>query len=230
MKNLILLIILLGNLTACSTESESSDKVSNENKAPSAPTLYSPEDNLFCTVNTLDFQWSSCIDPDGDKITYIFELSTLSDFSDEYFQTETSALAFSRTVSKGRNYYWRVRAKDDLDNYSAYSPISNFYTEGEEIPNTLPSVPQLINPIDNSIVNDSEIELKWEARDNDGDELKYNLYFGTSETPELLIQNLKGNTYFVNNLKLETTYYWQIKAIDESNGVSIGEVWRFQTK
>jgi hypothetical protein len=229
MKNLILLLILFGALNACSKGSETPVEVDVVNKAPATPTLAFPEDNLFCTVNELDFQWSSSIDPEGDVVSYVFELATLGDFSDMYFEIESSTLAVSKEVSKGQNFYWRVRAKDDKNNFSSYSPIRSFYTEAGQSSNSLPSVPQLISPDNNSIVSDLEVELNWEANDEDEEQLRYELYFGTTETPALLVENLLENTYFIRNLNNGKTYYWQIKAIDERNGTTIGQVWSFTT-
>lgn len=230
MKNINIFFFCLILLTSCSGESDGTDEIEYQNEAPNTPSLSLPENDLYCTVNELNFKWSSSTDPEGDEVSYLFELAEDSDFSEMYFETEISNSTISKEVPKGKNFYWRVRAKDDKNNYSTYSSTRNFYTEAEQTSNSLPSVPQLVTPDNSSVIAELEIELQWEATDEDEDLLRYDLYFGTSSSPVLIEENLEKNSYSINNLSPSTTYYWHIKVRDENSGVAIGQVWSFETQ
>jgi hypothetical protein len=230
MKNVIIFFFSLILLSSCSEESDGTDEIEYQNEAPITPLLSLPENELFCTDNELIFEWYSSTDPEGDEVSYLFELAEDSDFSEMYFETEISNLSINKEVPKGKTFYWRVRAKDDKDNYSTYSLIRRFYTEAEQTSNSLPSVPQLVNPENNSVIADLEVELRWESTDEDDDPLRYDLYFGTNGSPVLIEENLEENYYSINNLSPNTTYYWNIKVKDGNSGVTIGQVQSFTTQ
>ncbi|MCC8361351.1 fibronectin type III domain-containing protein [Salinimicrobium sediminilitoris] len=227
MKN-FKLIILCFLVFACSSDSEPPDENEKQNKAPEAPILLTPEDNLFCVDNELEFSWLSATDPEGDNVSYLFEISTSSDFSEMYYRKELTSLIMNKQFDKGMTYYWRVVAKDSKGHTGAYSAVRNFFTEEAPSTNSLPSVPKKLSPEEYKIYG-SEVELAWESIDLDDDELKYDLYFGTSENPPLLKENLSTYAFVVNNLEAGTIYHWKIVAMDGKGGKSIGQVWSFKT-
>ncbi|WP_081210213.1 fibronectin type III domain-containing protein [Salegentibacter sediminis] len=230
MKNIIIFFFSLILLTSCSGDSDGTDEIISQNEAPSSPSLSLPENDLYCSTNDLNFKWSSSTDPEGDEVSYLFELAEDSDFTEMYFETEISNLTINIEVPKGKNFYWRVRAKDDKNNYSTYSSTRSFYTEAEQTSNSLPSVPQLVTPDNNSVIAELEVELQWESTDEDEDILRYDLYFGTNSSPVLIEENLEENYYSIINLSPGTTYYWRIKVKDGNSGVTIGQFWSFKTQ
>jgi len=56
----------------------------------------------------------------------------------------------------------------------------------------------------------------------------YDLYFGTTETPELVSENQSETTY-VSTVSSASNYYWKVVVKDGKGGASIGPVWRFST-
>ncbi len=231
MKKFILAtLIILGNIS-CSSDSDSPEETVDpevENMAPGVPALISPEDQLFCTTNNLEFSWQEVSDPENDQVTYILEISTHGDFSDLYAQSEIYSQSNTIVVEKGENYFWRVRAKDQNGNFSNYSRIRNFYTEGNPTSNTLPGVPSLIHPTEDNIDSIS-VELTWDCIDEDGDQLHYELYFGTTNPPTFSEENIIENSYLIEGLSQNTGYFWQVNAIDEKGGKTIGPIWSFTT-
>lgn len=229
MKKSILVLTLCALLAACSSKSEEIPEPAPENNAPETPILSTPADNLFCTTNTLEFSWLPAIDPEKDNVYYIIEIATNMDFSKPFLKTELSSTSLTTEVNKGQNYYWRVLAKDEKGNYSEYSIVRNFYTEDSQTSNSLPSVPDLVSPVD-EIISGLEVELAWQATDADGEELSFDLFFGTNQTPTLWKENLTQNSYTITNLTPSTTYYWKIEVKDPNGGKTIGQTWSFQTK
>jgi len=228
MKYPSLIIFLLMTLMACSSDTEEVPEPEIENTAPEIPVLLNPEDELYCIDNDLEFSWSAATDPDNDNVFYTIEVSELSDFSNIYKRSEVSSPRFTIAVDKGKTYYWRVHSKDDKGNNSAYSQIRSFYTEDHETYNSLPSSPVLISPVEN-LVNAESVELSWSATDADGEALKFDLYFGVTEAPDLYRENLQDNYFEINNLEAGRIYYWKIIARDENGGSTIGQTWSFKT-
>jgi len=72
--------------------------------------------------------------------------------------------------------------------------------------------------------------LTWEASDPDGDSITFDVYFGTSSNPPLVVSNLTTNSYTPGTLNSNTTYYWKIVAKDGKGGVTEGPVWSFTTQ
>lgn len=61
------------------------------------------------------------------------------------------------------------------------------------------------------------------------DVVSYNLYLGTSPTPQLYATT-NSSTYFVDRLSPNTIYYWQIVAVDAAGNRYHGPIWYFLTK
>jgi len=62
--------------------------------------------------------------------------------------------------------------------------------------------------------------LKWEAEDPDGDELKYDCYFGISEPLNLVLENSTNTQYEPSPLIHNTKYYWKLEASDGEATIS----------
>jgi hypothetical protein len=104
---LIFAIFVLMTFTACSKL----EKV-NVPAAPNLPSNPSPGDGDAIPPDTLDIELSwTCVDPDGDPITYdiYFDTSAVPAIHDSLIDTtvyEISGLFYNRT------YYWQVVARD----------------------------------------------------------------------------------------------------------------------
>ena len=112
------------------------------NRAPSTPTLTAPVNELLCTDNTLQFQWSSSTDPDGDAVSYQLHIATNNQFTANLQTSSLSTSSTTITLDRGVAYYWRVRATDSKNASCSYSAIFSFYTEGDGVSNHLPFLPE----------------------------------------------------------------------------------------
>jgi hypothetical protein len=202
-----------------------------ENKAPSAPSLTEPTNNLLCIDNNVSFKWTASTDPEGDVITYKIELSKNSQFSPITNTITNSSTATAFTLEKGVAYYWRVKATDSKNASSSYSSTFQFYTEGEGTINHLPFAPELIKPALNLVIQETETVLEWNATDVDTDDtLTYDVYFDTINPPTTKVsdENYTSKTYTAS-LNPSTTYYWKVDVKDSNGGVTKGQVWTFKT-
>lgn len=201
-----------------------------ENKAPTIPSLVYPSNNLLCINNTIDFSWNGSTDPEGDNITYEIMIAKDAQFTQGVQTNNTASLSKTISLDKGVAYYWKIRAVDSKNKGSEYTASWGFYTEGVGVVNYLPFAAGVVKPNINSTVAGTSIDLEWTASDlNSGDILTYDLYFGTSSTPPLLISNHTIKTYTVSSLLGNTTYYWRIDVKDNKGGKSTGQIWSFKT-
>ena len=73
-------------------------------------------------------------------------------------------------------------------------------------------------------------DFSWSCSDPDGDSLKYDVYFGTSNSPQKVSSNQSDNSFDPGILNYEIKYYWKIVAWDEKGASTQGPIWSFTTK
>ncbi len=75
-----------------------------------------------------------------------------------------------------------------------------------------------------------EVTLSWNCSDPDGDELRYDIFFGEDqENLDAIATSVEETYYVVKNLKPGTTYYWKVVARDDHGKSSESPVWSFKT-
>ncbi len=125
----------------------------------------------------------------------------------------------------GTTYWWYVTVTDNI--YTISSPIFHFTTE-ENLPPNTPSNP---DPADGATGVSIQEILTWTGGDpNHGDKVYYDVYFGTSSSPPLVLENTLQSAYDPGDMELSTTYYWQIVAEDSQGESATGTIWHFTTE
>jgi hypothetical protein len=94
--------------------------------------------------------------------------------------------------------------------------------------NRPPYEPSNPSPAHNTINITSPI-LQWDGGDPDGDNVTYDVHFGTNITPPLVSTNQTNHTYDAGALHYTTTYYWQIISRDTLGAKTTGPLWQFTT-
>ena len=232
MKKLAYLYLVIAlTVISCSGGGDDVQEIEDLNTAPTIPSLVYPLNNTVCIDNNIIFQWGVSTDAESNRITYHIEIAENSAFS-PLLHTETS-LGQSKLISltKGRAYYWRIKAVDSRAAESSYSSISQFLTAGDGESNHLPFAPNLVAPALNSEIDGTSTTLSWTASDVDGDDLTFDVYLDTNAEPITLVsENQTSTTFNVTNLTPSSTYFFKIEVKDNKGGVSIGQVWSFTTK
>jgi len=96
--------------------------------------------------------------------------------------------------------------------------------------NQQPNVPNNPSPIDGANNVSINTNLTWSGGDPDlGNNVTYDVYFGTTSLPLKMISNQTGNSYNPFGLEYGTTYYWKIVAWDNHGASTAGPVWNFTT-
>ena len=202
-----------------------------QNTAPSVPEQVYPLSNTLCIDNNLVFEWNTSTDAEGDVITYEIEVSENRSFSPLSHTATSSSESKLISLTKGKAYYWRIKAIDSQSAESEYSSVSQFLTEGDGVSNHIPFAPSLVAPALNSEIDGTSTTLSWTASDVDGDPLTFDVYLDTDADPTTkMSENQSGTTYDAAGLIVATTYYFKVVVKDGNGGVSIGQVWSFTTK
>jgi len=99
---------------------------------------------------------------------------------------------------------------------------------------SLVSVPPLTpfnpSPANNSLEQLLEVDLSWSSMD-DKDSILYNVYFYKPESVEAeqILFNSLDTTVSVFDLQFNTTYFWQVEAVDSDGNSVLGPTWNFKT-
>ncbi|HYH94509.1 S8 family serine peptidase [Hyalangium sp.] len=115
-------------------------KVNAQNNAPSSPLALNPSDAIiFTQTPTLILQ--TAVDPEGDAITYVFEVKSSDGATVTSGEVTTAANSSSNQVSfkvtkeleVGAEYIWSARAKDAAGAVSAASADARFQVYKEPV-------------------------------------------------------------------------------------------------
>ncbi len=153
-----------------------------------------------------------------------------------------SGTRFTASVSSGTYDYLRLTP---LPGASGTETITLVLTDSEGLadsqditvtvhPNDPPAQPFGEEPVNGATFAFVSSDLSWQCSDPDGDALRYDVRLDTVNPPERegsSVSNYQpGTTYDPGILAAETTYYWQVCAIDEHGERTWGDVWHFTTE
>ncbi|MCD6481506.1 MAG: PKD domain-containing protein [Thermoplasmata archaeon] len=192
---------------------EKSFIIYEENIPPVANFSFQPENPV--EGEEIMFNASSSYDEDGNITNYTW------DFGD-------GSIGYGKVVSHiyttYGSYVVNLSVMDD-EGTTGYIKKSIEVLKANHAPSQ-PSQPYPANGSNNIPLN---VDLSWECSDEDGDEITYDIYFGDSSPPPLIVQNYSLNQYSPPTLEYSTTYYWRIVAWDSEGTKSTGEIWHFVT-
>ena len=186
-----------------------------------APILNGIPDQSMNEGDTLNYD---CIgfDVDGDTLTYLpFNLPDFGAFNDD--SDGMGHFSFAPDFEDAGVYHITLTISDGtlISNRSFNLTVSNV--------NRPPNQPSNPTPTDGSTVGTGALCLTWSAEDPDFDELSYDLYFSTDTPPTLRETNLTESSFCGLFVECATTYYWQLRSIDNNGAATFGPIWSFTT-
>jgi len=96
--------------------------------------------------------------------------------------------------------------------------------------NYQPNKPKLISPSNGSTKN-ANVNLKWSCTDPDDDKLKYDLFLGTSSSNlDLIASRIENTENLINDLTLNSTYFWKVVVYDTEGLSNESEIWSFKVE
>ena len=146
----------------------------------------------------------------------------LGDFDNDGLLPANSTEYTDLALSGHREYFYRVKVVNDSLT-SGYSNESMAVT-----PNGSPKQPVAISPLDGQErIPQRGTVLSWQSGEPDGDSVQYDVYFGTTFDPPVVLTNATSTTYALPELAVGTIYHWRIVAKD-SYGVQVtSPTWTF---
>ena len=230
MKNLIYLSIIGFLFAACGGGSDDPVSPPVVNTAPVVPVITAPVDNKLCLDNIVSFQWNESTDPEKDAVRYQIQVAKDNAFSQMITSLDYASNPTNIALEKNTAYYWRVKATDSKGLSSAYTTTYKFYTAGDAVVNHLPFAPTLLEPVSNSIVNNTTVSLKWYGGvDVDPqDTVSYDVYLGTTNPPTEKVTTTYETSAIVT-LEPTKQYFWKVVVKDDKGGETVGQIWKFKT-
>lgn len=204
--------------------------VNRVNEPPSVPDISAPPNGALVTKFQPVLVVSNAVDPDGDPLTYEFEL-----YADETMNApvtsrtgiveesdDTTPWQVDVALQNDQTYFWRARSRD---NEGLASDWSELFTFSISTANAAPSAPAILAPLDGAAVQTLEPALViYNASDPDQDAISY--YFDIDRGPtfnstalqrsDRLPAGVGDMTAWRPPLPLadRTTYYWRVIAYD----------------
>jgi MYXO-CTERM domain-containing protein len=208
----------------------------NENIPPGPPELHSPEDGASVTSLTPILQVLNAEDPDGDPLTYEFEIhygepSTIPDETGHIPGDPAGTTSYTtRPIPENQRVSWRARALDGAIT-GGVSPWTEYWTFVVNAQNEAPLAPSLVKPDQGTTVPHASPALSASnAEDSDGDALGLVFEVATDadfedivRTSDPVAQNIPaGRTSWNVDPPLEwgTTYWARVHARDPQGAVS----------
>ena len=157
---------------------------SQHNEPPSTPTILNPDNGA--AVNSLRpvFEVNPAVDPDGDTLSYHFEIYASLDAPTPVGQKSSSSTQwiFESDLTDKQTYYWRVRAEDDKGLASAWSEMAAF-TIVVPVVDVAPEF-SFVLPDQLTVDAQKRVLLQWVDADPDSN-AKISLYYKNLATNEV---------------------------------------------
>jgi hypothetical protein len=201
--------------------------VNTVNDAPGAFTISSPVDGAEVDSSAPLLVVTNALEPDGDAVSYRFEVSEFEDISTTVASVESIAAGTGGTtgwlvdvpLSENGYYYWRATAMDE-HGLETPGPIAGFFINAT---NEAPLAPVVNAPTDGGVVTGSGVSLIVDnGSDPDGGTLTYwfeldRVATFDSADKQVSPEITEGTTtteWAVTGLMENTTYYWRAKVSD----------------
>lgn len=193
------------------------------NQKPTIPVLQLPANGAANAAVQPTFEWTGGDDPDGNTVIYrLFIGSSATTLSAGGSGLNKKSITPLNPLAGAQKYYWKITATDS-DNETVESALHSFVTQAIPL-----SAPQLLYPREISTYVEPNITLAWKFNDAPG--TTYDIYLDKNPSPQRIAQGITGNTYSIQNLAHNTTYYWKVVAVNAQGVVTGSKTNQFITK
>ncbi|MDH3891781.1 MAG: hypothetical protein OEV49_11915 [candidate division Zixibacteria bacterium] len=212
------------------------------NNPPSAPTVISPASGDTTTqVNPL-LTVQNGSDPEGDPLTYSFEVYDagmtvlLSSTNNVSSGAQTTSWTVSQSLAADQNYLWRARCFDGVG-YSSWSASAAFTIASGQGANHPPTIPVHLLPTDGVSVSGESIQMVIEnSTDIDGDSLFYDFFIYLHQSADGLVGSVRNLPETPGQTSAELpftpvngqTYWWRVGANDRVHWTEFTEPTSFR--
>ncbi len=200
--------------------------VNTGNDAPGLPAVDTPAVGSYVDSDSVDLRVVNAIDPDGDPLSYLFELDHVATFDSIDLLASPAIAETADTTAWGviglledQHYYWRVKAFDGI--------AESDWVLGDFVVNALneaPSIPTIRNPGSGAWVATLLPTLEVNAAsDPDGDAVSYRfeLYADAGLTQLVSDQLTPDPQWSLQSALVNNHWYsWRVRAEDPFDAFS----------
>jgi len=200
--------------------------VNTVNDAPLSPSLLSPVDGAEVVTLGVELVVGNGSDPEGDPLSYTFELDTINTFDGSLKRVSGSVTEglnntswFVAQLEDNTQYYWRAKASDGT--------AESAWVQGSFFVNTvndLPPLPTVSNPGHLAWVETLTPSLVVNPMvDVDGDRVQYRFELYDNALLDGVLDsvfNAEGRWLIVTALNDNSWYFWRVRSEDEHGAVS----------
>jgi hypothetical protein len=197
------------------------------NSPPYQPSNPFPANGSINVSIDVDLNWTGG-DPDGNNVTYVVYFGNTST-PPLVSNNQTNVTYNPGILDYNTTYYWQIVAWDNQSAFNS-SLLWEFLTVQFPPVNQPPFEPTNPYPPHGAVNVSLDEDLNWTGGDPDGDNVTYNVYFGTNSTPAMVSNNQTATNFDPGILNDNMSYYWQIVAWDEFNLSNQSDLWNFTTK
>ena len=182
--------------------------------------------NITASHSTVLFEWRSAENTDEYELV-LFNLST---------ENQSSHLASENKIpvvlQRGTPYAWYVISRSDKTDSTAISEIWKFYNASEGVESYAPFPAEIITPQMAETINSVSgvLTLDWNGSDVDNDIIGYDLYFGTTNPPDLFESNLQESVQTDVQVESDSIYYWSVTTKDAHGNSSDSGIFQFKIR
>lgn len=198
--------------------------VNSLEEAPGAFSVTAPSEGADVTSLTPSLSVTNAVDPDGDVLTYVFEIFADDTMSDALVTSDAVVSGSEGTtewqvpdsiLSDNTLYYWQATATDD-STLNSVTPSATFFTNTQNDP---PGALEIVAPSDGAVLVVDSVTLQVsEAIDPDNSSLLYEFELDTLNTfdsANLVRSGQVANTSFaLSGLVEDQHYFWRARATD----------------
>ncbi len=171
------------------------------------------------TQSTVVFEWEASTTAQSYTI-YVQNIVTGSSV-----QQQTDQDKIGIVLDRAMPYSWYVEATDGSK--TEQSETWKFYNAGPGVETYAPFPANLDAPAMAASVNTANVTLQWTGSDVDNDIVSYDVYFGTSNPPNLHASDVAANETNVS-VTSGSIYYWKIVTKDVVGNASDSDIFQFR--
>lgn len=203
--------------------------INAKNETPSAPTVHNPGRLAWVNDLTPELAVNPALDPDGDDLTYQFEIYTDEALTIPAYRGISTTGRWRVPVELANNTrcFWRARAEDDHGAVGEWTTASEFFvrfTDSDETPGI-----SILSPVEPVVTNGDYLPIQWEDVDPDSS-ARIALYYDTDTAGAdgvLIAGNLPedpdgaADSYEWDITAIEGVFYLYATITDDQNETTV---------
>ncbi len=206
---------------------------------PDRPQLLSPANHTVLNFHRPELDWTAVTDP-SKPIVYQLQVDSNTRFSDTVVTESTTSSKYQlKKWLPNDKYYWRVRARDDMGNFSNWTSTWAFIVDVADTDTVAPTNPtttrcwsdknKTVEISSDNWQNDfgQNPYFEWSgATDNSSGVNGYSVYFGTDSAKipgqNVNVNHIIGKTIYQPTVVIpsEKKYYLRVRTADNSDNWS----------